>query len=48
MSKDQLWEEIQNAYNKLKNDRQFFINLAQSMPNRLLNVRNAQGHHTKY
>ena len=47
-SNDQLWEEVQNAYNTLLNDRQFFMNLAQSIPDRLFEVRNAQGRYTKY
>ena len=47
-NKNQLWKEIRKAYKELSNDRQFFINLVKSMPNRLLETRNAQGGHTKY
>ena len=47
-SADELWNEINQVYNKLSNNRQFFIDLVQSMPNRLQSVRNAQGNHSKY
>ena len=47
-SKDELWNQIENAYNKLANNRQLFMILAESMQNRLAEVRNVQGQHTKY
>ena len=47
-SNDDLWDAVEKAYNELSKDRQFFINLVNSMPSRLSKVLNAQGDNTKY
>ena len=45
---DNLWEALNEAYNHLKLDRQFFINLIESMPRRIKQVLDKEGGHTKY
>jgi len=47
-NKEDLWIALTKAYEKLSQNREFFISLIESMPRRLNAVVAAQGGHTKY
>jgi hypothetical protein len=47
-SEEELWNALELAYQRLSNDRGYFIELVESMPRRLQAVIDAEGRHTRY